>query len=428
VSLQRLRAAVSLALGRAGAFLAGHLDDERSTLNSVNKNEARLEAGVRGPGTEESDGSAALILIIFGVHVDETCFTHACASGILRDRGRVDYVQAVTVVGLVEKAIEDVLVVVDGASSASVVPGVHGVLEIADVEDVGGWQTLGHRANLGVTLIKLVVHEEVLLVHFVVDNTLMDVLSTGEGCYRDDVGGVANLVRCVVDGDGVFVVAVADVTAFVPLVRATVDQTFGVMDISITSCTARTPGVGGVGHVEVDQTTAAGEVTSNSDGLVTANRSNGNGVVQLLVYLHETRSANVDLSLRIDKAKKTYHNVVCTAHWKLVPVTSKVGLREVRGASRIQFKQLLHVKDLNSMVDGFGADDSMVTEDSDLSPVGANGIVLRKTTKVDQLALGADFCERSAVVLANGDELATTVGGPSPARGSTSVFAAKIGV
>jgi hypothetical protein len=119
---------------------------------------------------------------------------------------------------------------------------------------------------------------------------------------------------------------------------------------------------------------------------------------------------------------------VRTAHWKLVPVTSKVGLREVRGAGRIQFKQLLHVKDLNSMVDGFGADDSIVTEDSDLSPVGANGIVLRKTTKVDQLALGADFCERSAVVLANGDELATTVGGPSPARGSTSVVAAKIGV
>jgi hypothetical protein len=64
-------------------------------------------------------------------------------------------------------------------------------------------------------------------------------------------------------------------------------------------------------------------------------------------------------------------------------VTSKVGLREVRWASRIQFKQLLHVKDLNSMVDGFGADDSIVTEDSDLSPVGANGIVLRQTTKVD---------------------------------------------
>jgi len=109
-------------------------------------------------------------------------------------------------------------------------------------------------------------------------------------------------------------------------------------------------------------------------------------------------------------------------------MTSKVGLREVRGASRVEFKQLFHVKDLNSMVDGLRTDDSIVTENSDLSPVGANGIVLRKTTKVDQLTLRADLSKCSAIILANGDELATTVGGPSPARGSTSEVAAKIGV
>jgi len=260
----------------------------------VDENEARLESSVRGPGTEESDCSTALIFIIFGVHIDEACLTHALTGGILRDGGGIDDVQAVAIVGLVEKAIEDVLVVVDGASPTGVVSGVHGVLEIANVEDVGGRQTLGHRADLGVTLVELVVHEEVLLVHLVVDNTLVNVLSTGEGCDRDDVGSVADLVRCVIDGDGVLVVAVADVTAFIPFVRATVHQTFGIMDISITSCTARAPGVGRVGHVEVDQTTAAGEVASHSDGLVAAHRPNGNGVVQLLVDLRDVRLAIVD--------------------------------------------------------------------------------------------------------------------------------------
>ena len=109
-------------------------------------------------------------------------------------------------------------------------------------------------------------------------------------------------------------------------------------------------------------------------------------------------------------------------------MTSKVSLCEVRGASRVQFKQLLHVEDLNSVVDGFRADDGIVTEDSDLSPVGADGVVLRKTTKVDQLALRVDLRECSAIVLANRNEFTTTVGSPAPARRSTSEVAAKIGV
>jgi hypothetical protein len=69
------------------------------------------------------------------------------------------------------------------------------------------------------------------------------------------------------------------------------------MYISITSCAARTPGVGRVGHIEVDQTTAAGEVASHSDGLVTTYRANSNGVVLLLVDLEDMRSADADLSI-----------------------------------------------------------------------------------------------------------------------------------
>ena len=66
------------------------------------------------------------------------------------------------------------------------------------------------------------------------------------------------------------VVAIADVTTFVPLVRAAVNKTLGIVDVAITSSTARAPWIGRIGHVEVDETAAAGEITSHSDGLVTA--------------------------------------------------------------------------------------------------------------------------------------------------------------
>jgi hypothetical protein len=200
-----------------------------------------------------------------------------------------------------------------------------------------------------------------------------------------------------------------------------------IMYVSITSCTARTPGVSRVGHVEINKTTAAGEVASHSDGLVAAHRSNGNGVVLLLVDLWDVKLVIASLLLRSNTAR-THHNVVCAANWKLIPMPSKISLCEVCRASRVQFKQLLHVEDLNSVVDGFGTDDSIVTEDSDLSPVGTNGVVLRKTAKVDHLALRTDLGERCAVVLTDRDEFTTAIGGPAPARGSTSVVAAKIGV
>jgi hypothetical protein len=53
------------------------------------------------------------------------------------------------------------------------------------------------------------------------------------------------------------------------------------------------------------------------------------------------------------------------------------------------------------MVNGLGANDSIVAKDSDLSPVGALVVVLRETTKVDKLTLRANLSESSAVVLAN---------------------------
>lgn len=166
----------------------------------MNKDEARLESGVRRPRAKESNSSAALIFVIFGIDVEETRFTHASACGVLFDGGEVDNVQAIAVVGLVEEAIEDVLIVVDGAGFAGVIPSIYGLLKITNVEDMRGRQTLSHWANLGVTFVELVVHEQIFLVHLVVDDTekecqhlafhpstgrylpLVNVLSTREGC------------------------------------------------------------------------------------------------------------------------------------------------------------------------------------------------------------------------------------------------------
>ena len=64
-------------------------------------------------------------------------------------------------------------------------------------------------------------------------------------------------------------------------------------------------------------------------------------------------------------------------------MSSEILLGEVGRACRVKSKELLHIEDLNTVVDSLGADDSIVTKNSDLSPVGALIVVLRETAKVD---------------------------------------------
>lgn len=129
------------------------------------------------------------------------------------------------------------------------------------------------------------------------------------------------------------------------------------MDVTIASGTARAPWVGGIGHVEEDQSTAAGKIASDSDGLITTNRSSSNRVVELLVH----------------------DNVVGAADWELIPVARKVILREVGRVCRVKGKELLHVEDLDTVVDRFGTNDSIVAQNSNLSPIGADRVILRET-------------------------------------------------
>jgi hypothetical protein len=77
-------------------------------------------------------------------------------------------------------------------------------------------------------LIVLVVHEKVLLILRVDGPSLVCVRSSRVGRARNDgrrLAGFADLVGGVIDGQGILVVAVADVTAVVLLVRAAVFDT-----------------------------------------------------------------------------------------------------------------------------------------------------------------------------------------------------------
>lgn len=74
------------------------------------------------------------------------------------------------------------------------------------------------------------------------------------GCLGDDGGGIdAPFVGDIVDGQGVFVVAVADFLALVLLVGPVVDDALSVVDISVLASASRGPGVGWIGRVDEDQ-------------------------------------------------------------------------------------------------------------------------------------------------------------------------------
>lgn len=77
---------------------------------------------------------------------------------------------------LVIISIHDVLVVVNRAGVALIVPRQLGRLEVADVEDVRNGQLAGSWALYPVALVKLVVKYEEFLVHYIENSALVDVL------------------------------------------------------------------------------------------------------------------------------------------------------------------------------------------------------------------------------------------------------------
>ena len=361
------------------------LDNKDTTVNGVDDNESRLE-GVGRPGTSVPESvTTAGLDIVRRVNVKVGNLLDLGTVGELGDAGNVEDTETGLVVGLVVKTVVDVLVVVDGTGGGLVVAGDNGLLEALDVPDVRhGEAVLGGTVNssavgVDLALVKLIVHDDVGLPEGIENPALMGVGGSDVGCARDDGTSVTEtlLVGDVVDGQSVLVVAVADVTAVVLLVRSSVDNALSVMSVAILAVATLNIRLSGVVHVNEHGSTSAGVVTTGA----TASTA-GDGVV-LLVVGDDSVGTALDTLIDVDKSSI------------LLDIES-VGLlgREL--------KQFLQVEDLDMVTDTFGTDNEAVTNNLDLTP--DDGVVVgRKTSKVLQLAVLGNFGERSTVSLTDGN-------------------------
>lgn len=261
------------------------LNNKRTAVNGVDDRVSTGEGEVR-PGTRVPERITATRLgIVTGVDVKVGDFLDLGAVGELGDGRDVEDAETGLVVGLEGEAVVDELVVVDHAGGGLVVAGDLGGFEVLDVPDVGDCVTvLGGRADGGavgvdLALVELVVHDDVSLPHLVGDPALVSVGSTNVGSARDD-GASANalLVGDVVDGQGVLVVAVADIFAIVLLMGSTVDNALAIVSVAVLGRAALNVRLGDIIGVDVDGTTGAGVVAARA---TTATESSN--VVELLV-------------------------------------------------------------------------------------------------------------------------------------------------
>lgn len=149
--LQTARDAVSphgaqAVVGRAGVGLArvafGHLDEEDTTLDGVDQDQAGLEAGVRVPRADEVNNATAEEVVVLGVGVEVGNLADTLAGRVLGHRGNVVNAHAGAVVGLVDQVAENILVVVNAAVGSLVETGLLGSLEVTNVPDEGDCRML----------------------------------------------------------------------------------------------------------------------------------------------------------------------------------------------------------------------------------------------------------------------------------------------
>lgn len=226
------------------------------------------------PGTDEGHGT--LTSVILGVDIEESLNGDLAAGGVLLDGADVVDPETITIVRLVSKAVDDVQVVVNTLLvGGEEVTGVLGVLEIRKVSDVGNGSARRSRAGL-VLLVEFVVEQDVLVPITLGPPTLVGVRSTGVGELGENLGGrLAIFGSGVVDGNGVLIVANADVAATVAAVGAVVGNTLSVVDVAVLASTAGSGGLARVLEVDVLQTSGA--------SLVAGLSTNGNGVLVIPV-------------------------------------------------------------------------------------------------------------------------------------------------
>lgn len=221
-----------------------------------------------GPSTSEHH--LATDSIILGVNVEESVCGHVASCWVAANGTDIVHPETSTVVALVCKSVDDVQVVI----YSFVVDGEEGsrclwVAEITHVDDVGDG-TSRRRRSLSALLVKLIV-EDHKLVALVGPPALVAVCRARVRKSAQNLRcGVALLAGGVVDGDGVFVVADADVAATEAAVWTFIVHTLSIVDVAVGRSAAGRLGVGGVGKINVLKTTSAAGVTglsANSDGV-----------------------------------------------------------------------------------------------------------------------------------------------------------------
>jgi len=202
------------------------------------------------PGTHELDD--ATNRVILWVNVEEALYRDTGTGGVFADGADVVYPDAVSVIALVGEAIDNVEVVVDalvvcGKEGASP----FGAAKVREVDNVSDG-TARRSWSDGLLLVKLVVEQDVLVPVALSPPALVAVGGAGVGKRGDDLRGrVAVLQGRIVHGDGVLVVADADVASTEPSVGAVVRHTLSIVDVSVLASATRRCGFAGVGKVNV---------------------------------------------------------------------------------------------------------------------------------------------------------------------------------
>jgi len=215
----------------------------------------------------------------------------------------------------------DVLVVIDGLLLGSVVTCVDWLFQVANVEDVGHRILLSCGTN-AIFLVEFVIEHKVLLPVAVENSTLMCVCSADIRSARDDLRGIkTSLVSHIIDGESVFVVAVADIATKVALVRTTINKTFGVVDVAILTRATRGNRLGDVTDIDEDETSSASTVARLS--------SNRDCISKFLV--------DDDIVSATDRKVSEQSSDICSD-------------AEVLRVSWIDVEQFVHVEELDAMV------------------------------------------------------------------------------
>jgi len=172
-----------------------HLNHESATLNRVNKDESTGIVRVAAPATDEHRLATAGQVVVLGVGIEPGDFPDAAARRLGWDRRDVENGDAGAVVALVGVLADDILVVIDGGAGPLVVASLLGLLEVADVPDVGDGAAVGGGTTL-LDFIVFVVHDQPFLVLSIENPALVGV---GGSFVRSDRNGYRELlVRYVI--------------------------------------------------------------------------------------------------------------------------------------------------------------------------------------------------------------------------------------